>query len=37
MHYKYLCKFLLDIGSPLGLDSDSNLWDACKFTSGLKL
>ncbi|CAD8075873.1 unnamed protein product [Paramecium primaurelia] len=37
MHFKFLCKFLIDIGQPLGVDKDSNLWDACKLSSQLKL
>ncbi|CAD8125781.1 unnamed protein product [Paramecium sonneborni] len=37
MHYKFLGKFLMDIRLPLGVDSDSNLWDACKLSSKFKL
>ncbi|CAD8111377.1 unnamed protein product [Paramecium primaurelia] len=37
MHYKFLGKFLMDIGLPLGVDQDSNLWDACKLSSKFKL
>jgi hypothetical protein len=30
MHYKFLCRFLLDIGAPLGRSKEENLWDAAK-------
>ncbi|CAD8054707.1 unnamed protein product [Paramecium primaurelia] len=37
MHYKFLCRFLLDIGQPLGGGNDDNLWDAAKLASKLNL
>lgn len=37
MHYKFLCKFLLDIGNPLGCDKSDNLWDAAKLASHFNL
>ncbi|CAD8181015.1 unnamed protein product [Paramecium pentaurelia] len=37
MHYKFLCRFLLDIGQPLGGGKDDNLWDAAKLASKLNL
>jgi hypothetical protein len=37
MNYKYLCKFLLDIGKPLGGGKDENLWDVAKLASSFKL
>ena len=37
MHYKFLCRFLMDIGKPLGGGKDENLWDVGKFASAFKL
>ncbi|CAD8209125.1 unnamed protein product [Paramecium pentaurelia] len=37
MHYKFLCRFLLDLGSPLGRGKEENLWDAAKQASAFKL
>lgn len=37
MHYKFLCRFLLDIGKPLGGSKDENLWDVGKLASFFKL
>ncbi|CAD8120846.1 unnamed protein product [Paramecium sonneborni] len=37
MHYKFLCKFLLDIGKPLGGGEEENLWDVAKIASSFKL
>ncbi|CAD8095967.1 unnamed protein product [Paramecium sonneborni] len=37
MHYKFLCRFLLDIGQPLGGGKDDNLWDAAKIASKFNL
>lgn len=37
MHYKFLCRFLLDIGKPLGGSKDENLWDVAKIASSFKL
>lgn len=37
MHYKFLCRFLLDIGKPLGGSEDENLWDVAKIASSFKL
>lgn len=37
MHYKFLCRFLLDIGKPLGGGNDENLWDVGKKASSFKL
>ncbi|CAD8191236.1 unnamed protein product [Paramecium pentaurelia] len=37
MHYKFLCRFLLDIGQPLGGGKDDNLWDVAKLSSKLNL
>ncbi|CAD8095957.1 unnamed protein product [Paramecium sonneborni] len=37
MNYKFLCKFLLDIGKPLGGGREENLWDVAKLASNFKL
>ncbi|CAD8091567.1 unnamed protein product [Paramecium primaurelia] len=37
MNYKFLCKFLLDIGKPLGGSKEENLWDVAKLASSFKL
>ncbi|CAD8200926.1 unnamed protein product [Paramecium octaurelia] len=37
MNYKFLCKFLLDIGKPLGGGKEENLWDVAKLASSFKL
>ncbi|CAD8123231.1 unnamed protein product [Paramecium sonneborni] len=37
MHYKFLCRFLMDLGSPLGRGKEENLWDAAKQASAFKL
>ncbi|CAD8110743.1 unnamed protein product [Paramecium primaurelia] len=37
MHYKFLCRFLLDIGKPLGGGNDENLWDVGKLASSFKI
>ncbi|CAD8125822.1 unnamed protein product [Paramecium sonneborni] len=37
MHYKFLCRFLLDLGAPLGRGKEENLWDAAKQASAFKL
>ncbi|CAD8121632.1 unnamed protein product [Paramecium sonneborni] len=37
MHYKFLCRFLMDIGKPLGGGKDENLWDVGKLASSFKL
>lgn len=37
MQYKYLCRFLLDIGKPLGGDEEENLWDVAKIASSFKI
>ncbi|CAD8114498.1 unnamed protein product [Paramecium sonneborni] len=37
MHYKFLCRFLLDISQPLGGEKEDNLWDAAKLASKLNL
>lgn len=37
MHYKFLCRFLLDIGKPLGGSKEENLWDVAKLASSFKL
>ncbi|CAK56635.1 unnamed protein product (macronuclear) [Paramecium tetraurelia] len=37
MHYKFLCKFLLDIGKPFGGGEEENLWDVAKIASSFKL
>ena len=37
MHYKFLCRFLMDIGKPLGGGRDENLWDVGKLASSFKL
>lgn len=37
MHSKYLAKFLLDLGPPLGSDIGDNIWDSAKHSSNFKL
>ncbi len=37
MHSKYLAKFLLDLGPPLGSDKGDNVWDCAKNSSNFKL
>ncbi|CAK82706.1 unnamed protein product (macronuclear) [Paramecium tetraurelia] len=37
MHYKFLCRFLMDLGAPLGRGKEENLWDAAKQASAFKL
>ncbi|CAD8111921.1 unnamed protein product [Paramecium sonneborni] len=37
MHYKFLCRFLLDIGKPLGGGIDENLWDVGKLASSFQI
>lgn len=37
MHTKFLARFLLDIGLPLGCGRYDNVWDAAKLASYFRL
>lgn len=36
MRYKFLCRFLLDVGEPF-LTEDENLWDSAKLAGYLNV
>jgi hypothetical protein len=37
MHIKFLAKFLLDVGEPLGGKKNDNIWDVAKLASSFKI
>lgn len=37
MHIKYLAKFLIEIGEPLGGGKHDNIWDVSKLASSYKI